>query len=282
VAVVEVSQNLGSDARGRRTGSRTYRVYGVAPAALRSNPSAHGMPAPGSQWEDMTADSLTIATSPTASTAYEATLNYSDNGQFRFPENRDETAETFATSSGGTFDETVDLPLYERRTITVPTLPGDPAIGGYRWVAVKKPITEKRTRYIRRVIVSSVDLAGAIAAFEGQVNNLHTIGGRRYLFIGATFSERDAGVFDFEYTWESDKGTPFPDGAASFAEGPAFPGPYTEFGDPWTPAEGPTAYARPPYSAVEPADNLALTFTTYIRYPDVPNGYQQLVNVGLP
>jgi hypothetical protein len=283
VPVTEVSQNHAVDSRGRRSGNRTYRVSGVAPAALRENPSTYGLPSPGSTWEGMTADSITISTAPVASTAYDASVNYSDNGAWRFPERRDESAGDFATESGGTYSEELMLPMYWRVVYeSPPPVPGNPPIETIAWQPIEKPISENRERFVRRVTVQGIDLGAAKAGFRSQLNKIHTIGGRNYLFVGATYSERDAGVFDFEYSWEYDPGTPYPDGAGSFAFGPALPGPYIASGAPWTPGGGPDQFCRSPYHAIEIGERATFGFTHYRRYPIEANGYLQLVNVGIP
>lgn len=275
VSVVEQSQNFGSDARGRRTGSRTFRVSGVAPSSLVENPSIHGLPAPGTQWENMTADSIVVSTSPTPTTAYDATVNYSDNGQFRFPENRDETDSGYQSWSGGTADETTNLPYYSRVQVTIPFVgPSD------QWVLREQPILEQRERFTRRVVVDAADLQAALNGLRSQANTVHTIYGRTYLFTGGTYMERDGGAFEFDYNWESDPGTPFDFDTASNPD-VAMPGPFSVDGSQWNPALG-AAYFRPPYSFVVPAERSSLAFMAIIRYAVVPGGYTQLVGAGIP
>lgn len=258
-------------------------MYGVEPSALVDNPAVHGMPSYGSVWDGMILDSIDVATSPEPTTAYDATANYSNNGQWRLPENRDETAPEFRTWQGGTSSETITLPIYERRIITAPTVPGEPVQQGEVWGKAERQITETRQRLTRRVVVASADFSAAVAALNQQTQNVHVFNGTQYLFLGGTFYENDATSFTFEYNWISDPGTPYDFDAAGLPD-VALPGPFNADGTDWDQVGGDpnSAYARPPFSFIVPTDPTQFGFAAILQYPVVPAGYQQLVNVGIP
>lgn len=67
---------------------------------------------------------------------------------------------------------------------------------------------ETRERYVRQVRINAFDVSTVVNTIRNQTNKLHKIYGLWYLFEAPDIEEVARNVWDVQYSWEFDTGTP--------------------------------------------------------------------------
>lgn len=185
-------------------------------------------------------------------------------------------------------DTTVDIPLFERNKVTF----------GEGDAAVEKQVYQRRddvmpygySRSVIRVPISitlttsgNFNVAVAVGSvISAQINKLHTINGKTYLFKPEGLSQRGSNEFVGTYRWYSDPGVPnvlsVPFGgvqpAPNLVWGPGFTTLYPFFDE---------DFIIPPFNGVridgdeDPEQAPHVTF--FDRFLSEPNGWQTLPGI---
>lgn len=261
-----LTRPYGEDAAGKKLGARIWHAPVTSDGAARAlfNEFPEHRTFPGE--DGLKFDNFRVDPNPTGA-GYTVTANFSSFGAGRFsrlPERNGEPRWLW-----GQRRVLVECPRYKfvQRVMGE----GDSAVEKHVWITEKINIPAVRTLFILKVRVETDNIL-IFNPIAEQTERIHTLGGKKYQFVGGEVSEGDGTYFNATYTWEEDKGTPgLPPGQptrililnASNAPEGMLRGPYQTLDE--IPSDEPEVY---------PGETIGL----YL-YPDDPNGWQSLPGV---